>query len=179
MTQPRFAPITEQGEVRPAYHLAPPRPWAAHRAGEAAPTPFARRRGGGFPGPDQGYALLLVRELVPGLVLAPGEHVEDVVAGTLAVALRRAAAFGRAPVKPDLEAVLGAFGYLADAPAELVAARRRVFAGADHDYLAQRRLADLLPEHLLRLAPAQLAASTDAVLGALAVSVAARHGEGS
>lgn len=168
MTQPRYAPIPEDGEVRPAYRLAPPQPWLPHRAAELRPGAFRSRPGTGVPGPDQGYALLLARRLTPRLVLTPGEHAEDVVAGALAIALTRASLFGRAPVIVDLELAFSAFGYLSDATADLVAARREAFAGAAHDYLVQRRLARVIPDRMLRMSPATLAADPAAVLGLLA-----------
>src|SRR5271165_5946848 len=140
MTQPRYAPITEGGEVRPAYRLAPPAPWLPHRAAELRGAFRADRPGTGVPGPDQGYALLLAHRLAPRLVLAPGEHSEDVLAAAVAIGLARASLFGRAPVSADLELALVVFGYLSEAPPELVAARRSVVDGAAHDYLAQRRL---------------------------------------
>src|SRR5271165_4970191 len=67
MTQPRYAPITEGGEVRPAYRLAPPAPWLPHRAAELRGAFRADRPGTGVPGPDQGYALLLAHRLAPRL----------------------------------------------------------------------------------------------------------------
>jgi hypothetical protein len=175
MTQPRFAPITEDAEVRPAYHLAPPRPWSLHRAAELRPGAAVGRPGTGVPGPDQGYALHLASRLAPRLVLAEGEHAEDVLAGAVAIALARAALFGRAPVTADLEVALGAFGYLGEAPETLVEARRSAFAGAAHDYLAQRRLARLLPERQLRWSPEQAASATTAVLELL-VAAGSHHG---
>lgn len=162
MTQPRYAPITEEGEVRPAYRLAPPRPWSQHRVAELRPGGREPGRIGGVPGPDQGYALRLAARLADRLVLAPGEHADDVLAGAVAIALRRAALFGRAPVSADLELALSAFGYLGEAPTDVVARRHGLFAGAAHDYLTQRRLAALLPDALLRRRPGEVGPS-DAV----------------
>ena len=83
-------------------------------------------------------------------MLEPGEHAEDVLAGAVAIALRRASIFGRAPVAADIELALSLFGYLgrADgtaAPSELVEFRRERFAGAAHDYWRRRALADEIP----------------------------------
>jgi hypothetical protein len=165
MTQPRFAPITEDGEVRPAYRLAPPRPWLPHRVAELVPGErLVARAGGGVPGPDQGYALRLANRLAPRLVLTPGEHSEDVLAAAVAIGLVRASIFGRAPVSSDLELALGALGYLGEASPELVAARRSVVDGAAHDYLVQRHVARVLPDAMLRSTPDQVAGETTAVL---------------
>jgi hypothetical protein len=53
---------------------------------------------------------------------------------------------------------LSLWGYLDDAPAELVASRRTVFSSAAHDYAAQRALVDRVPERALRLGPDEVAA---------------------
>jgi hypothetical protein len=153
MTQPSFAPIALDDEVRPAYRLDPPAPWRASRPGELRPGAERLVRGGGVPGPDQGYALRLAARFRDRLVLTEGEHADDVIAGALAVALRRAAVYGRAPVSSDLELALSVFGYLAAAPEDLVQHRRRLFAGVAHDYTRQRAVASALPETTLRLTP--------------------------
>ena len=92
------------------------------------------------------------------LALEQGEHAEDVLAGAVAIALRRAAIFGRAPVATDVELALGLFKYLIDEqatwpPADLLAWRREHFAGAAHDYWRRRSLADGVPGTTLRLSP--------------------------
>jgi hypothetical protein len=147
MTQPKFAPINAEDEVRGTYHLDPPRPWQAHRPGELAMAPSAGGNGRGAPGPDQGYALALAQQLA----LAPGEHAEDALAGAVVIALRRAASYGRAPVRRDIEVALELFGFLGAAPPELIELRRSLFAGVDHDYRRQRALAESIPEQSLRL----------------------------
>jgi hypothetical protein len=163
VTQPKFAPILEQDEVRAGYQLAVPEPWVPHRPGESRPSPnsphLARH---GIPGPDQGYALELANRFLPRLALEDGEHSEDVLAGAVAIATRRASLFGRAPVAGDLELALGLFKYLASEggtwpPAELVDWRREHFAGAAHDYWRRRELADGVPEATLRLKPENIA----------------------
>ncbi len=164
MTQPKFAPITEDAEVRPAYRLDPPAPWRAHRPAEFEPgarRDVARLAGTGVPGPDQGYALHLAERAAARLVLADGEHTEDVLAGAVAIALRRAALFGRAPVSTDIELALTLFGYLAPAPTELVEYRRRLFDGAAHRYFELGEVAHLVPEAMLRRSPEQLSNALD------------------
>ena len=153
MTQPSFAPITLDDEVRPAYRLDPPVSWRAGRPGELRPGAATLVRGGGVPGPDQGYALRLAERFRDRRVLAEGEHADDVVAGALAIALRRAALFGRAPVSGDIELALAAFGYLAAAPEDLVRYRRGLFAGVAHDYTRQRAVAAVVPDATLRSTP--------------------------
>lgn len=159
MTQPKFAPILEQDEVRDAYQLGVPASWVPHRPGESRPTPQLRDPAGlGFPGPDQGYALELANRFTERLALEQGEHADDVLAGAVAISLRRAGIFGRAPVATDVELVLRLFKYVIDEqatwpPAELLAWRREHFAGAAHDYWRRRSLADGVPGTTLRLSP--------------------------
>ena len=171
MTQPKFAPITEQHEVREVQRIGAPEPWVLHRPGEHRPAPRpARQPGLGVPGPDQGYALELAKRFADRLVLEPGERVEDVLAGATGIALSRAAIYGRAPIAADIELALRLFGYLgrADgtvAPSDLVAFRHGCFAGADHDYWRRRALANEVPAATLRLTPRDLADRFDAEPG--------------
>ena len=159
MTQPKFAPILEQDEVRGAFRLPVPSSWSPHRPADFRPGEHVERRGhAGVPGPDQGYALHLAERFEPRLLLAEGEHADDVLAGAAALALRRAALYGRAPVSTDLELALDVFGYLNGAPEELVDARRRLLGGAAHDYDLVRSLVDTVPEETLRLTPAEVLA---------------------
>ena len=163
MTQPKFAPILEQHEVREVDKLDAPPPWVPHRPGESRPAPRAQHLAGlGIPGPDQGYALELARRFEDRLALEPGEHASDVLDGAVAIALCRAALFGRAPVATDIELPLRLFKYLVGEEgtwpsSELVAWRRERFAGAAHDYWRRRVLADSIPESTLRLEPATIA----------------------
>ncbi|MCU1490295.1 MAG: hypothetical protein JWM85_1700 [Acidimicrobiaceae bacterium] len=155
MTQPKYAPITLEDEVRPTTRLAPPESWLPDRPADFRPGRLDRPRGSGSPGPDQGYALRLARRFADRLVLAPSEHAEDVLAGGVVLAMRRASLYGRAPVAADLEVALATFGFLGQADDDLVAERRRFFAGAGHDYWQQRVLADAVPDAVLRRTPAQ------------------------
>ena len=162
MTQPKFAPIMEQHEVREVQRIGPPAPWMTHRPGERRPSPQPPRKHGlGVPGPDQGYALALANAFEERLVLEPGERAEDVLAGAVAIALRRAAIFGRAPIAPDIELALRLFKYLVDEEGtwpsgDLVALRRSRFDAAAHDYWRRRALVDAVPETTLRLSPEKL-----------------------
>ena len=168
MTQPKFAPILEQDEVRGGYQLGVPAPWVPHRPGESRPTPKLRDPAGlGFPGPDQGYALELANRFADLLALEPGEHADDVLAGAVAIALRRAAIFGRAPVAADIELALRLFKYIIGEqgtwpPTDLLEWRREHFAGAAHDYWRCRSLADTVPGTTLRLSPKTMAERLEA-----------------
>ncbi|MEZ5178628.1 MAG: hypothetical protein R2746_10215 [Acidimicrobiales bacterium] len=104
--------------------------------------------------------------LRPEVRLAEGERLEDAEAGCVAIALKRASLFGRAPVIHDLRIAYALWGYLsADAPADLVAERRRRFEGVHltaHHYPELRAVVDAVPADTLRLTPAQIASQAPA-----------------
>jgi hypothetical protein len=159
MTQPKFAPVTDRAEVRDAYKLPGAAEWYSHRPADYQPRPLSKSRprpNTGNAGPDQGYALLLAERLADRLRLTDVEHADDVLAGAVAIGLRRASIVGRGPVLQDLELALHLFGYLDGAPEELVEARERLFGGIAHDYWQQRDLADLIPESTLAFSPSAL-----------------------
>jgi hypothetical protein len=153
MTQPSFVPIVEADQVRPGYQLKTPEAWTPHRPSELRGTSAPRGTLLGSPGPDQGFALQLAERFHGRLGLAEGESEHDAAAGCTAVAMRRSARFGRAPVIHDLTFAFTLWGFLGDAPAELVAARGPLFRSAAHHYGLQRRIADCVPESTLRLTP--------------------------
>ena len=102
-------------------------------------------------GPDQGYAYRLVRHIEEFLTLG-SVHRDDAVAGCVAVAMKRAAEFGRAPIVHDLTAAFTIFGFMDDEPpAELVELRQRLFAEvrSSHHYTELRYLVDLVPAEAL------------------------------
>lgn len=158
MAAPEYVPVDKTHPVR-AYESPPrlPESWLADRPGELTDgQPRGDRLGN--PGPDQGYVLLLTRRFEGKLTLTEGEHERDALAGAAAVALKRASLFGRAPIIHDLTVALTIWGFLGDAPAELVALRKELFEEVFHpyQYAEQRRLADLVPEHVLRMTPQQV-----------------------
>lgn len=150
---------------QPKAYSSPPRregSWRANRPGEVVGTEQPSGPALGNQGPDQGYILKLARDFEDDLVLAPGEHAADAVAGACAVALRRASLYARAPMADDLRIAFTLFGYLGDAPAELVALRRELFDELHHStihYFAARELADSVPEETLRMMPSEVAAA--------------------
>ena len=146
MAQPPYVPHAPGRTAR--HYTSPPQRrggWRANRPGELADGPQPAGEGFGHQGPDQGYALRLARRFVPRLALQAGEKARDVVAGCVTVAMKRASLFGRAPVAADLQVAFDHWGYLdSDTPAEVVDARRELFAGAGgHDgYPVRCRIAD-------------------------------------
>jgi hypothetical protein len=113
----------------------------------------------GRPGPDQGFALHLVRVFEDRLVVRPPESREDAIEGCVGVALARASLFGRAPVVHDLTVAFTIWGFLDEhPPADLVMHRRRYFEGVanPHHYVALRTLVDAVPDDSLRKTPGEV-----------------------
>ena len=161
MSAPSYVPATDRP---PSVYESSPRrrgSWTADRPGEVVGGPQPRGPGLGSPGPDQGYALGLARRFADHLILADGESRDDALAGCVAVALRRASLFARAPVVHDVRLALELFGYLRRAPRDLVEWRGACFTGmaGEHGYGPSRWLAHLVPEETLR---ASLEAVTEA-----------------
>lgn len=159
MAAPEFVPVDTTRTVR-AYESPPRQPeqWHPVRPGD---LPLGQPRGPrlGNPGPDQGYVLVLAGRFEGKLTLTPGEHERDALVGASAVALKRASLFGRAPVIHDLTIALTIWGFLGEAPADLVAFRKPLFeevANPNH-YPEQRRIADLVPDDALRQTPDEVA----------------------
>jgi hypothetical protein len=159
MTQPTFVPISEADQVRPARHLHVPGTWTTNRPAELGTPTALRGPSIGTPGTDAGFAMRLARRFEHSLKLTEGETEHDVLLGCALIAARRAALYGRAPSIYDVQVALALWGFLVDAPADLVAARRLAFSSVSHDYVAQRALVDATPDSSLRLTPAQAQAT--------------------
>jgi hypothetical protein len=148
---PDFVPIEPAQRVR-AY-ASPPRrggAWLPNRAGDLTSRQPKGNRLGSM-GPDQGYAYRLVRQFDDRLELGAVHH-DDAVEGCVAVAMKRSAFFGRAPVVHDLTSAFTVFGFLDPTPpAELVALRERLFAEvhSPHHYVELRHLVDQVPDATL------------------------------
>lgn len=152
MGAPEFVPNKANRTVRS--YSSPPRragSWQADRPGDLnTRQPTGDRLGS--PGPDQGYALTIAETFRDQLHLAPGEHAADAIAGSVAVALKRASLLGRAPVVHDVRIALTLWKYLdASAPADFVARRHAMFEECHnpHFYERLRVIADSVPPELL------------------------------
>lgn len=162
MAAPKFAPVdvTEAPRVYSSPD-AVPGSWTADRPGDV--VGFQPQGGGlGYQGPDQGFALRIANRMRDQLHLQPGERADDVLAGAVAIGLRRASLFSRAPVVHDLTMALSMWGFLTASPsAEQVTERMARFAGIGHGhhYAQARALVDMVPESTLRMTPAQVAAA--------------------
>jgi hypothetical protein len=110
----------------------------------------------GLPAPDAGYALTLAERFHDQLTIVPPETVHDAEKLAAEVAIKRAGLFGRAPVKADLDVAFTLFGWLGDAPPDLVDWRRHTVAGMGHDYFRRRALVDRLRPEVLRRRPEEI-----------------------
>lgn len=158
MAAPEYVPVDRTRLLRT--YVSPPREtqgWLATRPGELLDGQPKGDRLGNM-GPDQGYVLKLVRHFHGKLALTAGEHEKDALAGAAGVALKRASLFGRAPVLHDLTVALTVWGFLGEAPPELVTIRKALFEEVAHPnhYAEQREVADLVPETTLRMTPQQV-----------------------
>jgi hypothetical protein len=105
----------------------------------------------GTAGPDQGYAYRLVHLFDDRLHLG-GVDRDDAIAGCVAIAMKRAGLFGRAPVVHDLTAGFTVYGFLdSDVPAGLSRLRQELFAEvkSNHHYTERRHLVDRVLDDVL------------------------------
>jgi hypothetical protein len=102
---------------------------------------------------------VLARRFEGQLQLAADEREEDALVGCTGVALKRASLFGRAPVVHDMTVALTVWGFLGDAPPDLIAFRQPLFAevASPYHYPEQRRVVDLVPDDVLRRTPDEIA----------------------
>ncbi len=162
MGAPAYVPKTPAVKVR-SYSSPPRRPgsWRPERPGDlTGRQPEADRLG--VPGPDPGYALTLAERFVGTLQLHDRETAADVLAGAAAIAMKRAGLIGRAPIGADVEVGLVVWGYLdANVDEELVSLRHDWFEEIHTRpyYMELRRVADAVPDELLRRTPAEIKAA--------------------
>lgn len=155
-----YVPTWPEDAPRRSVAVPPAGRWRAVRPGDLGPAqPTGRLLGS--PGPDAGYALTLAERFGDRLELVAPETRHDALAVGAAVAMKRAALFGRAPVAADLEVGLGLFGWLGGAPPDLVDWRRLAAAGVGEHYARLRGLVDAVPEDVLRRHPGQIRGSLD------------------
>jgi hypothetical protein len=115
--------------------------------------------------------------------LGAAESEADALAGCLAIAMRRSALFGRAPILGDLTLALTFWGFLAPVADELQAIRSQVFAAvaSSHHYFERRAIVDAMTDDVLRMTIDQVAdvvRTTPAMVLATAETIAAStHGE--
>jgi hypothetical protein len=140
----------QEKNLAPGVHIPAASAWRADRPGDLG---AAQPKGPllGNPGPNVGYALTLANRAAGRLMLEPHEHQEDAVTVVAAIAMKRAATFGRAPVSIDVDFAMELLGYLGDAPEDVRSWRPDVIRSAAHDYEVERAVVDTVGTGLLRL----------------------------
>ena len=159
MAAPEYVPVpvTERPRVPWESPDHVPAAWVLDRPAEVGQGAQPTGPRLGYPGPDIGYALTLAALIRGDVVAGPGEQVDDAVSGCTAIAMRRAALFGRAPVMHDLRLAFTIWGWFDAAPSEdLRRTRRSAFEAASHDYEIRRAVVDQVPEETLRMNVAQV-----------------------
>lgn len=156
MAAPEYVPTDQRA---PRSYRSPdvvPGSWSADKPGSVG-TEQPVGPALGYQGPDQGYVLTLVRHFKSRIILAEGEQRDDVTAGVVEIAMKRASIFGRAPVVYDLEIALRVWGFLEEPREDLVQARR-CFQGIANPYHWRdlRRVVAKVPESTLRSSPAEV-----------------------
>lgn len=158
MAAPDHVPTDPTRRVR-AYSSPPRRndAWVADRPGDLVD---GQPKGAslGTAGPDQGYAYRLVHLFDDRLHLK-GINRDDAIAGCVAVAMKRAGLFGRAPIVHDLTAAFTIYGFLdSDPPADLAIERDHLFAEvkSNHHYTERRQLVDRVSDEVLLQTPDQI-----------------------
>jgi hypothetical protein len=181
-----FVPTTLDEEPRqepnfaPGSHMPASGSWRADRPGDLGAL---QPKGAllGSPGPNVGYALTLANRARGRLKLEPHECADDATEVIAAVAMKRAATFGRAPTVTDVDFAMELLGYLGDAPEDVKAWRPDVVREAAHDYVVRRAVVDTVSTGLLRLPiselPENLAIVRDAMAKAAQEAAAADAGE--
>lgn len=138
----------QQQNLPPGLGYPPARSWRANRPGDlVASQPGGTLRG--RPGPNVGYAFTLAERSRDRFKLAPHEDLHDAISVVAEIAMKRAAAFGRAPVIGDVEVAMALLGYDGSADEAFAAGRARAVHDAAHDYPARRAIVDSVPDSLL------------------------------
>lgn len=165
MAIPSYVPVDPREKPRD-YESSPRRGndwWLDKRPGEIVPGGMPQGGLYGNHGPDIGYAYKLVHRLSDKLHLMTGESHEDAEAGGIAVAMRRAALNGRAPILADLDVAFTIWGFYDDQPASgLRVLRAEMFEGAREairGYDLRREISNVVSEHALRMTPAAVTAA--------------------
>jgi hypothetical protein len=153
-----YVPTRPEDAPRRSVAIPPAAGWRAIRPGDIDPEVGSGRSGVlfGTPGPDSGYALTLAARFHGQIAAVFPETVHDAENLAAHVAMRRGAVFGRAPVLTDVELGFTLFGWLGDAPADLVEWRRKAVAGVAHNYPRRVSLVEAIPEWVIRQRPDQV-----------------------
>jgi hypothetical protein len=170
----------QEANLAPGSHMPASGSWRADRPGDLGAL---QPKGAllGSPGPNVGYALTLANRARDRIRLEPHESSDDAVEVIAAVAMKRAATFGRAPTINDVDFAMELLGYLGEVPGDVKAWRPDVVREAAHDYVVRRAVVDTIGSGLLRLPisdlPEHLAIVREAMARAAEEAAAAEDGE--
>jgi len=138
----------QQQNLPPGLGYPPARSWRADRPGDlGAAQPHGTLRGN--PGPNVGYGYTLAERARDRIKLAPHEDLQDAISVVAEVAMKRAAAFGRAPVIGDVELATALLGYDGGADDGFTAWRTRAVHDAADHYPLRRAIVDSVPDAVL------------------------------
>ena len=159
MSAPKFVPTTDGSAS--VYSSPPLRSdiGETERPGEQVGSVSTGKRLGSA-GPDQGYAYKLAEHFSDRLNTGSVSH-EDAVEGCIAVAMKRAALFGRAPVIHDLTCAFSIFGFLTSSVSDqLVEKRETLFdeVANHHHYAELRELVDSVSDTFLAKSQSEIEA---------------------
>jgi hypothetical protein len=159
-TDPFVAPeradrVRQQQNLPPGLGYPPARSWRPDRPGDLdAAQPGGTLRG--RPGPNVGYGYTLTERARDDFRLAPHEDIHDAISVVAEIAMKRAAASGRAPVLADVELAMTLLGYDGSADETFVSWRVRAVHDAAHHYPLRRAIVDSVPDTLLASGAAEL-----------------------
>jgi hypothetical protein len=146
----------QQQNLPPGLGYPPARSWRADRPGDlgAGQTLVGTLRG--TPGPNVGYGYTLAERARDRIQVAPHEDRHDAISVVAEIAMKRASAFGRAPVIGDVDVALSLLGYDGSGDDSFVAWRTRAVHDAAHHYPLRRAIIDSVPASLLAKKAADL-----------------------
>ena len=162
-TDPFVANAPEQSprhrqSLPPGINTPPHAGWKADRPGDLG----VGQPGGklfGTPGPNVGYAVSLAHRQRDAWTLGSHEYLGDASAVVGEIAMKRAAQYGRAPVKADIDIAVVLLGYDGEVDAAWVERRSAMVHDADHHYGPRRAAVDQVPETLLKSSPVEIRAN--------------------
>ena len=140
----------QQQNLPPGLGYPPAKGWRADRPGDlSGVAATAGRTLRGTPGPNVGYGYTLTERAHDRFQLAAHEDLHDAMSVVAEIGMKRASAFGRAPVMADIDLAMALLGYDGSADAAFAAWRAQAVHEAGHSYLARRAIVDSVPESTL------------------------------
>ncbi|MFN8015481.1 MAG: hypothetical protein U0R17_02580 [Acidimicrobiia bacterium] len=142
--RPRHEQNMPEGIETPA-----PESWLATRPGDDISNSNFTNSYRGYSGPNIGYALKLVKLVLDDLVILKSENKHDVEALLSEIAMRRAAHFGRAPIKDDVIFAANILGYLEEPSQGEEKWRPILVHDCAHDEHRRRKIVNSVPDVII------------------------------